>query len=51
MKELYVPIWGLLAAARADRQKKELGLKTRLSFFASNYDVMNRYRFARLVTC
>lgn len=44
------PNSGAVSSGTSGRSKKELGLKTRLSFFTSNYDVMNRYRFARLVT-
>nr|DAJ98740.1 MAG TPA: hypothetical protein [Caudoviricetes sp.] len=44
------PNSGAVSSGTSGQSGKELGLKTRLSFFTSNYDVMNRYRFAWLVT-
>nr|DAV29394.1 MAG TPA: hypothetical protein [Caudoviricetes sp.] len=41
---------GTVSSGTSGLSGKESDLKTRLSFFTSNYDVMNRYRFARLVT-
>nr|DAV30671.1 MAG TPA: hypothetical protein [Caudoviricetes sp.] len=44
------PNSGAVSSGTSGRSKKELGLKTRLSFFTSNCDVLIRYRFVRLVT-
>nr|DAG15468.1 MAG TPA: hypothetical protein [Caudoviricetes sp.] len=44
------PNSGAVSSGTSGQSEKELGLKTRLSFFTSNCDILIRYRFSRLVT-